>query len=152
MHVAWKFLDKRSAAVEAIRAYKDMAFIIENTAENIREQAVLMLSLPATRLTGLPPSPPDPTRGEQRLAVRIDEIDVSLERYRQALEYTEWFAPAWNALADTERTILAEFYMSETLRSGAAKKLEGLLNFSHSHIDRLRSKALSRFAQLLYGV
>jgi len=151
MHVSWTFLDKRAAAVNAIRAYKDMEFIIETTPENIKEQKILMVSPKSAQLTGTP-GMNDPRRGEQRIAAIIDEIDISRERYRQALEYVEWFEPAWKELTDTERLILTEFYMSATLRSGATKKLEQVLNYGHSQVDRLRSKALARFSQLLYGL
>jgi hypothetical protein len=151
MHVAWTFLDKRSAAVNAIRAFKDMELIIEETPENLCEQQRLMVSPKSVKFSEMPGSP-NPKGGEQRIAAMIDGIDVMKERYRQALEFMEWYKPAFDALTDTERTILTEMYQSATLRSGAISRLEKQLGYGHSQIDRLRSKALMRLAQLLYGV
>jgi hypothetical protein len=62
-----------------------------------------------------------------------------------------WFEPAWRALTDDERLILSEFYMSGNQRSGATYRLMGLLNYSESHIERMRAKALSGLRQMLYG-
>ena len=35
MSVIWKYLNKRSGAIDAIRDYDSMKFIIENTSEDI---------------------------------------------------------------------------------------------------------------------
>ena len=151
MHVLWSFINKRDAVVSAVKAYRNMEAIIENTPDEVREQELSMVSPRASRLSGMPSSP-NPKGGEQRIVSLINNIDTSRERYRQALEYMEWFVPAWNTLTDKESTILSEFYMSENLRSGATKRLSELLSYSHSHIERLKNKAITQLAHLLFGL
>jgi DNA-directed RNA polymerase specialized sigma subunit len=152
MHVSWTFLDKRSATINAIRAYNDMEVIIENTPDKIREKETLKLSPTTAQLSNMPPLLPDPKRGEARLVAIIDGISNMYERYRQAKEYMAWFNPAWNALEDIERTILTEIYQSSSMRSGASVRLEAKLNYSRSQVDRMRSKAVMRLSRLLFGV
>jgi hypothetical protein len=85
------------------------------------------------------------------LAASLDELDVMQERYRQAIEYTGWFEPAWASLTDDEQLVLREFYMGENQRSGAGARLEARLNYGHAQIERCRKKALSRLSLLLFG-
>jgi hypothetical protein len=54
-------------------------------------------------------------------------------------------------LTDDEQSILREFYMTGTQRSGATARLRSELNFSEAHIERLRNKALSRLTLMLFG-
>ena len=43
----------------------------------------------------------------------IEEIDILKERYRQAVEYMEWFQPAWDQLSEDERYVLDAIYGEE---------------------------------------
>ena len=151
MPIAWIYLDKKSAAVSAIKDYTDMEFIINDTPDDIADVRAKMTTAKTPALSDMPKGTPDPHAGEGRLAAQLDEIDILKERYRRALEYMEWFRPAWDALTDDERIILTEYYMSGNMRSGANVRLSLRLHYSTAQIDRIRSKALSRLTVMLFG-
>lgn len=52
MSVIWKYLNKRSGAIDAIRDYDSMKFIIENTSEDIKQAYAAMTSLHPSGLMG----------------------------------------------------------------------------------------------------
>ena len=151
MPIAWIYLDKKSATVDAMRDFNDMQFIIDDTPVDISDVRSQMITAKLPAPLDIPKGTPDPHAGEARLAASLDEIDILKERYRRALEYMEWFRPAWEVLTDDERMILKEFYMCSSMRSGASGRLEARLGYGRAQIDRYRSKALSRLAVLLFG-
>ena len=148
--IAWKYLNKPSATVAAMQDYWTMWEIINITPQETKELYDRMISVGSRPLTGLPTSW-NPQAGEDRLVKSLDTLDVIQERYRQAVEYMSWFEPAWATLTDTEQMVLREFYMNDNLRSGATARLQQSLNYSERQVDRVRSKALSRLAHLLFG-
>lgn len=84
------------------------------------------------------------------MAAQIDKLDILRERYSLAIEYMAWFEPAWANLTDAEQHVLSEFYMTDNRKSGATYRLMNELNYSESHIERLRSNALNHLRSLLY--
>ncbi len=92
MSVMWKYLDKRSAAIAAIKDYDSMQFIISSTGEEVRNAYDYMSGIGGMRLDGMPHTH-NPHAGEERIINGIEEIDILKERYRQAVEYMEWFKP-----------------------------------------------------------
>ena len=56
MSVIWKYLNKRSGAIDAIRDYDSMQFIIENTSENVKQAYAAMTSLHPSGFDGMPHS------------------------------------------------------------------------------------------------
>ena len=148
--IAWKYIDKSSATIGAIRDYASMRNIINITPQDIKELYDRMVS-PRNGKMSHTPRNYNPGSAEDKLASSLDKLDAMQERYRLAIEYMGWFEPAWSSLTDTEQCILREFYMAGTLKSGATARLKDVLNFSEPHIERLRGKALSRLALLLFG-
>jgi len=108
MMIAWAYLDKKSAAVDALKDYASMKYIIQNHHCELEEAMERMASIPSSLPDGQPRAK-NPKAGEARLAASLDEIDVLKERYRRALEYMEWFQPAWDALTEDEQFVLSEF-------------------------------------------
>jgi DNA-directed RNA polymerase specialized sigma subunit len=147
--IALKYINKNAATVAAIRDYNNMRFIINNTPQEIKDVYEKMASPRVPKLSGLP-SARNPQAGTDKLAAQLDKLDILRERYSQALEYMSWFEPAWSSLTDTEQHILAEFYMGNDQKSGATYRLMDELNYSESHIERLRSNALNHLRSLLY--
>lgn len=151
MTIAWIYLDKRSATVEALKDYTSMLFILQHQPEALEEAEAKKTSLPSAIPTGMP-------RGtnlhavESRLVAAIDEIDVLKERYRRALEYMDWFQPAWDALSADEQFVLTEFYAGED-----GKQSDTIGNIcDYFHIERSsaynkKNRALARLTLLLYG-
>ena len=148
--IAWKYINKNSAVIAAIRDYHNMRFIINNTPEEIKEVYERMTAPRRAKLTGLPPSK-NPQSESDKLAEQIDKLDLLRERYSSAVEYMAWFEPAWSSMTDTEQRVLAEFYMGDNKKTGATYRLITELNYSESHVERMRSNALNRLRVLLYG-
>lgn len=151
MNIVWQYLDKRAAAINALKDYSSMKYIIEHTDEDI---AILNeeMSCPASPVLNGMPSTHDPKAGEKRLIACINEIDVLKERYRQALEYMDWFQPAWDALTEDEQYVLKEFYLDDE-----QKQIDAVYNIcDHFNIERSsaynkKNRALQHLALLLYG-
>jgi hypothetical protein len=151
MTIAWTYLDKRGAAVDALKDFASMEYIIANHADDeeaIRED---MTAVSAPALGGQP-SGHNPHAGEARLAAQLDEIDVLKERYRQALEYMTWFRPAWEQLSEDEQFILREFFLLEDItKTKAFINIRERLHIERTHVYRRKDKALEHLALLLYG-
>ena len=89
MNIIWQYLDKRSAAVNALKDYSSMAYILAHTDEEIAQVHEDTTTLGSPAFTDMPGSSPNPQSGEMRIIAAIDEIDVLRERYRQAKEYLQ---------------------------------------------------------------
>ena len=151
MNIVWQYLDKRSAAISALKDYGSMAYILEHTGEDIALVQDRMTAPRASVLTGMP-SAHNPTAGEARLASGIDEIDVLRERYRQALEYMEWFHPAWEALSEDERYVLTEFYLNDgQAQTDAVLNICERYAIERSSAYNRKNRALQHLALLLFG-
>lgn len=88
---------------------------------------------------------------EERLASCLDEIDVLKERYRRALEYMEWFQPAWDALSEEEQLVLTEFFVNDVSKTEAIANIGDKLFLERAQVYRRKDKALNHLALLLYG-
>lgn len=108
MSVIWKYLNKRSGAIDAIRDYDSMKFIIENTSEDIKQAYAAMTSLHPSGFDGMPHSS-NPHATEDHIISGLADIDILKERYRQAVEYMAWFQPAWEKLSSDEQYVLQTF-------------------------------------------
>lgn len=151
MTIAWIYLDKKSAAVEALKDYASMEYIINNHSDEMLMARTNMTAIPSAALTGLPHQR-NPYSGEARLAASLDEIDVLRERYRRALEYMEWFRPAWDALTDDERFILTEFFLREDInKTEAIGNISDRLYIERSWVYKKKDAAITRLTLLLYG-
>ena len=152
MNIVWNYLDKRSAAIGALKDYNGMQFILEHTDEDIAAVRDRMIGLGSPVLSDMPKGPGNPAAAENRLAGAIDDIDVLKERYRQAVEYMAWFRPAWDSLSEDDRYILSKFYMN-TNDSQADVVCEVCEYFSieRSSAFRKKNRALDKLSLLLYG-
>ena len=152
MNIIWQYLDKRNGAISALQDYTSMQYIIDHTDEEIANVSDRMTSLGSLGLSDMPKSPSNPQTNENRIIAGIDEIDVLRERYRQAVEYMDWFQPAWTALSEDERYLLSEFYWKED-----DNQTEALYNLcEHFAIERTsvykkKNRALAKLALLLFG-
>ena len=152
MNIIWQYLDKRNGAISALQDYNSMQHIIDHTDEEIANVSDRMTSLGSPGLSDMPKPPSNPQANENRIIAGIDEIDVLRERYRQAVEYMDWFQPAWAALSEDERYVLSEFYWKED-----DNQTEALYNLcEHFAIERTsvykkKNRALAKLALLLFG-
>lgn len=150
MSIIWKYLDKRAATVAAIKDFSSMQFIIENTDDQIRQEHMKMATVRSPQLDGMP-HVHNNNATEERILNGIDEIDVLKERYRQAVEYMDWFLPAWNQLSEDEQYVLESFYSVDTGITGEVFDI-----CEHYHIERSsaynrKNRALNHLKTLLFG-
>ena len=151
MKIAWIYLDKRGAAIDALKDYAAMAYIIENHADDLEETRAVATNPPSSAMTGMP-GRHNPQAYETRLAASLDEIDVLKERYRRALEYMEWFQPAWEALTDEEQFLLNECFVREDInKTEAVGNVSDKLHIERTHVYRRKGKAIDHLALMLYG-
>jgi len=150
MLIALKYINKNAATVAAIRDFNNMKFIINSTPQEIKEVYEKMTSPKNTVLTGMPTAR-NLQAGTDILTEQLDKLDILRERYSQAIEYMEWFEPAWSNLSEMEKYILKEFYMNGNQKSGATYRLMEVLNRSERTVERLRSNALNHLRSLLFG-
>jgi len=148
--IAWKYLDKQQATLNALGDYKNMAAIIEITPTEIKNIKDDMSSPRSSNYDGMPHTR-DPQSGENILCSVIDKSDVLRNRYQQAVEFMSWFNPAWLELNDEERLILEEFYMREGSKTNALENICELLHIERAQIYRRKDKALNRLTIFLYG-
>lgn len=152
MNIIWHYLDKRSAAINALKDYTSMQYILEHTDEEIRIVRDRILSVGSPALSDLPKGPHNPQSGESHMVAAIDEIDVLKERYRQAVEYMDWFKPAWLALSEDERYILQIFYRNEEERqTDAVYDICDHFGIERSSAYNKKNRAVQHLALLLYG-
>lgn len=151
MSIVWKYLDKRRGAVQAVKDYGSMRFIIENTDDEIKKVYSGMTGLGSPGMDGLPHAH-DPKAGEERLVSSLDEIDVLKERYRQAMEYMAWFVPAWGSLDEDERFVLSTFYKEEAYgKESAVDIICEEYNIERSSAYNRKNRALNHLVTLLFG-
>lgn len=150
MSIIWKYLDKRSAAVDALKDYDSMAFIITNTSSEIKNTRDKMSGVRSPQFDGMPRTH-NPQAGEERILKGIEEIDILQERYRQAVEYMEWFKPAWEQLSSEERYVLGTFYRDEGGQTGAVYEICDHFHIERSSAYNRKNRALAKLAVLLYG-
>ena len=147
---ARKYTDKNVAVIAAIRDYKNMRFIVNNTPDAIKEVYEKMIAPQRAMLTGLP-SASNPQAGTEKLTSQIDNMGKMQERYIAAAEYMAWFEPAWSYLTDTEQHFLNEFYTVDNRKSGATYRLMKEYQYCERKVEKMRSNALKHLRVLLYG-
>ena len=151
MSIIWKYLDKRSAAVDALKDYSSMKFIIGHTDDEVKSAYEKMGGVSSPQLDGMPRSH-NPQAAEDRIIKGIEEIDVLKERYRQAVEYMAWFLPAWNELTEDERYVLATFYGEDNQYGASAiYAICDRFGIERSSAYNRKNRALSHLAILLFG-
>jgi len=152
LNIIWQYLDKRNGAISALKDYKSMQYILEHTDEEIAQASDAMISLGSPGMSDLPKGGSNPHAGENRLIAAIDEIDVLKERYRQAVEYMDWFQPAWMAMSEEDRHILSEFYwVEEERQTDALYNLCDHYGIERTSVYKRKNRAINKLALLLFG-
>ena len=150
MSVMWKYLDKRSATIEAMKDYESMQFILRDTGEAVRDAGDRMCGVRSPSFDGMPKASGGGHGFEDRILDGIEEIDILKERYRQAAEYMAWFEPAWEELSQDEKYILEAFYRDGEGSGGAMRVMERYCIEQTSAYKR-KNRALDHLTVLLFG-
>lgn len=151
MNIIWQYLDKRGAAINALKDYSSMAYIIDHTDEEIANIHDDMTTIGSPVFTDMPSNVSNPQSNEIRLTAAIDEVDVLRERYRQAKEYMEWFQPAWDTLSEDERFVLEQFYWEDDERYDALSEICDRFSIERTSAYKKKNRAVAKFALLLFG-
>ena len=146
-HISWSFLDKRKATMAAIEAYGSMKFIIDTTGDKVAETRAMMSGSKTQSFSGVR-GVSDPQSGEARLLAGIDKLNVLEQKYLQAVEYMNWFKPAWYQLKPDYRYILAAFYMSDEPNFPILMKR---FQADKNAVYRKKNRALAKLTEYLYG-
>ena len=149
MSIIWKYLDKRSGTVQAIKDYQSMQFIIAHTDQEIKEARERMETVSSPAYDGMPHTR-NPKANEERILKGISDIDILKERYRQAQEYMDWFEPAWQELTDDERYVLETFY-DEGDQTGSIYDICEHFNIERSSAYNRKNRAVAHLSVLLFG-
>lgn len=151
MSIIWKYLDKRAGAVEAIKDFGSMRFIIDHTDDEMKAAYEKMSGSSSPQLDGMPHSN-NPHAAEERIVKGIEEVDVLKERYRQALEYMAWFLPAWEELSEDERYVLEAFYNEDNeYGSSTADVVADYFQIERASAYRRKNRAVEKLTVLLFG-
>ena len=152
MNIIWQYLDKKEAAISALKDYHSMKYIIEHTNEEIADVTERMTSLGGSTISDMPKNKAAAHAAESKMIKAIDQIDVLRERYRQAVEYMEWFEPAWKALTEDERFVLQTFYWeSDQKQIDAVYDICDYFLIERSSAYNKKNRAVQHLALLLYG-
>ena len=152
MNISWQYLDKRNAAISALKDYSSMKAIIANTKGEIAEMWNRMVGVGSTNVSDMPRGSHNPTSGEDRIVDGIEEIDVLKERYRQAVEFMDWFQPAWNSLCEDERIVLEMFFLTDG--GNQLDKVNEICEqfcIERTSAYKKKDRALAHLTILLYG-
>ena len=151
MSIIWKYLDKRAGAVEAIKDFGSMRFIIDHIDDEMKAAYEKMSGISSPQFDGMPHSH-NPHAAEERIVKGIEEVDVLKERYRQALEYMAWFLPAWEELSEDERYVLETFYgEANEYGTNAILDICDRFGIERSSAYNRKNRALSHLVVLLFG-
>lgn len=150
MNIIWQYLDKRSAAVNALKDYSSMEYIISHTDDEIKNMYEKMSAIRSPQFDGMPGSY-NPQSSEDGILNGIEEIDILKERYRQAKEYMEWFEPAWEQLTEDEHYVLETFYRDEDCQTGAVYDICDHFHIERSSAYNRKNRAIQHLAVLLFG-
>ncbi len=152
MDIAWQYLDKRGAAVHALKDFESMKHIIAHTKEDVADARQRIARVSAPILSHMPRGPRNPQAGESRIAEGLDTIDVLTTRHHHAVEFMTWFRPAWDALSEAERYVLEKFYLTaEEQQTDCVLDICERFHIERTSAYKRKDRALAHLTLLLYG-
>lgn len=151
MSIAWQYLDKRSATVNALKDYESMKYVLAHAPKEIALIRFSMVKTDSPPLSNLPKNQGNVRNRENRVANHLDAIDILGERHSRAQEFCAWFEPAWAGLSEAERYVLSCFYLTETETLDCVSSICDHFHIERSSAYKKKDRALSHLALLLYG-
>ena len=148
--ITWRYVDRRAAAINALRDYATMEAIIESTPDDLKAIEADVPGISSPVLDGSRRAF-NPTAAEDKILNHLERIDNRTRKYLQAKDYMDWFNPAWQALSEDERWMLEVFYLSEDERRNAVDDICEHFAIERSSAYNKKNRALERFTALLYG-
>lgn len=149
--ITWRYVDRRAAAINALRDYATMEAIIESTPDDLK---AIEADLPGVSSPAMDGSRHafNPTASEDKILNHLERIDNRTRKYLQAMDYMAWFNPAWQALSDEEREVLEVCFLSGIeSATDAIYEVQNHLHVERSTAYNRRKTALDHLTVLLYG-
>lgn len=88
----------------------------------------------------------------ERVIQEIDEIDILRERYRQAVEFMNWFQPAWNEPSEDEQYVLDTFYRGgSAYGNNVTEMVACTYEIENTTTHKRKNRALDYLQTLLFG-
>ena len=147
MNIAWQYLDKRAATIEALKDFPGMRHTLSRTEEEIAREKDRMTQVGGAALSDMPRRGFDPGAGENRVASAMDHLEWLEVQQQQAKAYMHWFLGGWRQLSEEDRTVLKAFFLQE---SGVEAVCEAL-GVERAAAYKRRERAVSRLSLMLYG-
>lgn len=149
--ITWSYVDRRAAAINALRDYATMETIIDNTPDDLKAIKADVPGLSSPKLDGSRGCF-NPHASEDQIIRHMERIDNRTRKYLQAKDYMDWFNPAWQALSDEERDVLEVCFLSGyESATDAIYEVQERLNVERSTAYNRRKTALDHLTSLLYG-
>ena len=148
--IAWRYLDKQTATVNAMKDFENMTCIINLTPDEVKAIEEDMVSPRGSNIDDMP-RVHNLHGPEDMLVTSISKMDVLNQRYKQAVEFMNWFKPAWDTLCEEEQIILSEFYLVAGGKTEAVDNLSERLFVDRSNVYRRKDKAVEHLSIMLYG-
>ena len=161
MGIAESYIDKKGAAKRAVADLDNMKFILEQTDDRIKELSDQMEAgdFPGNQsgpnLCVIKETSDDNGAAAHKWSFRDDgtifgqpQKDITLVmRYRHAIEYMEWFGPAWEKMSEAEQYLLHASIVEEA----SCIEICSHLGIKEDAYYQWRKRAIDKLARLLYG-
>ena len=152
MNIMWHYLDIRGAVIKAIKDYPTMEYILQSKDEFIKNTHSDLETIGSPALSDMPKSPHNPKSNENRIISALDKIDLMKVRYEHALEFMQWFTPAWEKLSDDEQFVLKSYYWNDGMKKiDIIGEISVRLKIERSSAYNRKNRALNHLMLLLYG-
>jgi hypothetical protein len=148
--IAWRYLDKKTATITALKDFENMTCIIQLTPDEIKAAEGDMTSPGCSSIDGLP-YVRNLLSQEDRVVNSLSRMSVLNQRYIQAVEFMNWFKPAWDTLCEEEQIVLSDFYLVAGSKADLVEGLSERLQCGRSDVYRRKDKAVEQLSVLLFG-
>ena len=122
--IKWRYLNTKTATIDAMHDFENMNCIINLTEDMSHTRNTMMNN---SNISGLN------------------------DKYKQAVEYMDWFKPAWDTLSAEEQIVLTEFYLILDNKTDSVRNICKRLFCCRSNAYHRKDKAMVHLSILLFG-
>lgn len=150
-NIPLKYIDFRSATEAAIKDFPYMKYIYESAKQEISNIEEQMAAVHSPSWDGMP-KVHNNNANEERILNGMEKIDALQTRYKEAVDYMQWFLPAWGFLDEDDQYTLTEYFLfTPQERAIARYTVAEHFSIDRSSATRKKHRAVGRLQTLLYG-